>query len=244
MIARKIKRLFLLIIDYYKFLRISLMNKNKKFFYIYTSKYWQNMTDGSLSGGGSNDISTHNIKKSLSEFIKYNNIKSIIDIPCGDWKWMSEFDLSDLEYFGYDIFDDLILDNQRKYTKKNITFDVKNLVNEKLPKSDLIIIRDLLVHLDHTDIIKCLTNLDDSDFKFIGITNYPKIISHKNRLFGDYLRLGDKWRPINFSIHPYSLPSPDFNLSDTNDLSEIDKNKYISIWKKNNFDISKINLQL
>ena len=89
-----------------------------------------------------------------------------------------------------------------------------------------------------------MTNLDDSDFKFIGITNYPKIISHKNRLFGDYLRLGDKWRPINFSIHPYSLPSPDFNLSDTNDLSEIDKNKYISIWKKNNFDISKINLQL
>ncbi len=244
MIARKIKRLFLLIIDYYKFLRISLMNKNKKFLYIYKSKYWQCITDGSLSGGGSNDISTYNIKKSLSEFIKYNNIKSIIDIPCGDWKWMSEFDLSDLEYFGYDVVDDLILENQRKYKKKNITFDVKNLVNEKLPKSDLIIIRDLLVHLDHIDIIKCLTNLDDSDFKFIGITNYPKIISHKKRLFGDYLRLGDKWRPINFSIYPYNLPSPDFNLSDTNDLSEIDKNKYISIWKKNNFDISKINLSL
>ena len=220
------------------------MNKDKKFSYIYKSKYWQNITDGSLSGGGSNAISTNHIKKSLREFIKRNDIKSIIDIPCGDWKWMSELDLSDLEYVGYDIVDELISDNQRKYAKNNITFKVKNLVDEKLPKSDLIIIRDLLVHLDHKDIIKCLTNLNDSDFKFVGITNYPRILSHKNRLLGDYLRLGDKWRPINFSIYPYNLPSPDFNISDTNDLSEIDKEKYISIWNKSNFNVSRINLQL
>ena len=240
MIVRKIKRLFLLVIDYYKFLRITLMNKDKKFKYIYKSKYWQNILDGSLSGGGSNAISTNHIKKGLCEFIEHQNIRSIIDIPCGDWKWMSELDLTNLKYVGYDVVDDLILDNQKKYAKNNIKFEVKNLIHDRLPKSDLIIIRDLLVHLDHKDIIKCLSNLNDSDFKFVGITNYPKIHSHKNRFFGDYLRLGDKWRAINFSIHPYNLPSPDFNISDVNDLSEIDKGKYISIWDKKNFNISRI----
>tara|TARA_B100001057_G_C22605479_1_gene854459 strand:+ start:76 stop:810 length:735 start_codon:yes stop_codon:yes gene_type:complete len=240
MIGRKIKRILFLIVDYYRFIRISLMNNDRKFSYIYKSKYWQNIEEGSLSGGGSNYISTSHIKKELGEFIECNQIKSMIDIPCGDWKWMSELDLMGIDYFGYDIVDDLILENKKRYAKENISFGVKNLIYEKLPKSDLIIIRDLLVHLDHNDIIKCLLNLDSSDFKFVGITNYPSLLSHKNRIFGDYLRLGDKWRPLNLSIYPYNLPSPNFDINDTNNLTEIDKGKYISIWSKSNFNIAKM----
>ena len=53
---------------------------------------------------------------------------------------MSELDLTNLKYVGYDVVDDLILENQKKYAKNKIKFEVKILIHDRLPKSDLIII--------------------------------------------------------------------------------------------------------
>ena len=239
-ITRTIKRFIFLLFDYYKFLRISFMKKDKKFTYIYKSKYWQNIEEGSLSGGGSNADSTHIIKTELKKFVTNNNIQSIVDIPCGDWKWMSEIKLENVNYMGCDIVEDLIKSNISMYKKNNINFFVKNLMKDKLPDADFILIRDLLVHLNDADIIQCLKNIKKSNYKYIGITNYPKLQKNNKRLFGDYLRLGDKWRAITLTKNPYNLPNPLYNLSDKNNLNEMDKNKYISIWEKNNFDLTRI----
>jgi hypothetical protein len=239
-VFRKIKRIIFQFFDYYQFLRISFMNKEKKFSYIYKSKYWQNIENGSVSGGGSNEVSTNIIKDGLKKFIVNNNIQSIVDIPCGDWKWMSKINLDNVNYIGCDVVEDLIESNISMYKKNNIDFSVKNLVRDKLPNADLIIIRDLLVHLDDSDIILCLENIKKSNYRYVGITNYPQLENNNKRLFGDYLRLGDKWRAINLSKTPYNLPNPTHNLSDKNNLSEIDKNKYISIWNYSDFDITHI----
>ena len=237
---RKINRIIFLLFDYYKFLRISFMNKDKKFSYIYKSKYWQNIKNGSLSGGGSNEVSTSIIKSELKKFIKENDIKSIVDIPCGDWQWMSKINLDNINYMGCDVVEDLITSNISIYKKNNINFSIKNIIKDNLPNADLLIIRDLLVHLDDIDIILCLENIKKSNYRYIGITNYPKLKNNNKRLFGDSLRLGDKWRAINLSRAPYNLPNPTHNLSDKNNLSVVDENKYMSIWSYNDFDITQI----
>ena len=231
----KLKRLIFLIYDYYKFWRISFLPKNKKFQYIYKSKYWQNIENGSLSGSGSNIISTEKIRIELKDFISKYKISSIIDIPCGDWEWMSMFDLSNIEYVGYDVVQELITLNNKKYKSKNINFAVKNLIYDSLPKTDFIIIRDMLNHLDESDIHKCIKNLQNSEFQFIGITNFPDINDNITNILGDKFRLGDRWRPINFSIKPFNLNHPLINLNDSCDLTETDKMKYLSIWKKDSF---------
>ncbi len=213
------------------------MNKQEKFSYIYKSKYWRGAEGGSLSGGGSNEQSTSILINELISFIKTNNIKSILDIPCGDWKWMSTVNLGNINYIGCDIVPDLIEANNNKYKNKSVNFFVKSLIDDELPDSDFIIIRDLLVHLDDEDIIKCLKNIKKYNYKFIGITNYPGLEVNKRRILGDYFRLGDKWRPMNLSKEPYNLPNPTYNLSDINNLSTIDKKKYISVWKSENFNV-------
>ena len=243
-LKRKFKSLINLLVDYYQFIRICFLDKQDKFSYIYQSKYWRGSEDGSLSGGGSNEISTNVFIEELSNFIEAKNINSILDIPCGDWKWMSSLDLSNINYIGCDIVPDLISSNNKKYKKNNINFFTKSLIDDELPDSDLIIVRDLLVHLDNKDIAKCLMNLKKSKYKYIGITNYPNLEINKKRLFGDYLRLGDKWRAINLTKEPYNLSMPTLNLSDKNSLTDIDKNKYVSIWKNEDFNISKVNIKL
>jgi len=236
MFLKKIKRLLGLIFDYYKCIRISILPKNKKFSYIYKSKYWQNIEDGSLSGPGSNKISTSAIKPELEKFMINNNIKSIIDIPCGDWKWMSEMNLANTNYTGCDVVDDLINSNNSLYSNDHIKFYTKDLLSDTLPNADFIIIRDLLVHLDISDIKLCLNNIKNSEYRFIGITNYPNLSNNENRIFGDRLRVGDKWRPINLTKSPYNLPDPEYNLNDNNALTKIDHEKYLSIWSSDSFN--------
>ena len=166
----------------------------------------------------------------------------MVDIPCGDWKWMSKVDLNNINYIGCDVVPDLIKSNNKIFKKPNVNFLVKDLIKEDLPQSDLIIVRDLLVHLDDSDIVECLYNIKKTNYKYIGITNYPNLEENKKRLLGDYLRFGDKWRAINLTKEPYNLPEPTFNLSDNNDLASIDKGKYISIWENKNFNLSNINI--
>ena len=241
-IKRKIRRLIGLIYDYYLAIRISFMSKEDKFLYIYKTEYWKGEGNGSLSGGGSNEVSTNIFISELRDFIIESKVTSLVDIPCGDWKWMSKVDLNNVNYIGCDVVPDLIKSNNKIFKKPNVNFLVKDLIKEDLPQSDLILVRDLLVHLDDSDIVKCLCNIKKTNYKYIGITNYPNLEENKKRLLGDYLRFGDKWRAINLTKEPYNLPEPTLNLSDNNDLSNIDKGKYISIWENKNFDLSNINI--
>jgi SAM-dependent methyltransferase len=206
------------------------MNKDQKFSYIYKSKYWKGIGDGSLSGAGSNENTTHNIKLELQNFFNQKKIQSILDIPCGDWKWMSNMDFECINYIGCDVVKEMIDKNNKLYAKDNVKFLVKSLIDDDLPKADIIIVRDLLVHLDNSDILKCLENIKRSDFKYIAITNYPILKSqYKENI------LGDKWRAINLSMEPFNLIDPDYNLDDTNIIQGHDKGKYLSVWSNKKF---------
>ena len=46
---------------------------------------------------------TQNILEELPNVIKKYNIKSILDIPCGDFFWMKEHNFKDVNYIGADI---------------------------------------------------------------------------------------------------------------------------------------------
>lgn len=147
--ASKFQKLMRLIKDKISFIFISLIrDEEKKFNFIYKYKYWQNINNGSLSGAGSNlDESTHNLSIELPNFINKHQIKSFLDIPCGDWEWMSKLNLHNIEYIGCDIVEDMIIVNNKKYSNAKVSFIKKNLSHDDLPKADIILVRDLLVHL-------------------------------------------------------------------------------------------------
>lgn len=226
----KIKKIINLIVDFYQTLLISCISKNNKFSYIYKSKYWKGAGEGSLSGAGSNENTTQKIKHELQSFFKQKKIQSILDIPCGDWKWMSTMDFQQVNYIGCDVVKEMIEKNSRLYARDNIKFMVKSLIDDDLPNADLIIVRDLLVHLDTSDILKCLENIKRNNFEYIAIKNYPTLKSqHKDKI------LGDKWRPINLSMEPFSLIDPEYNLDDTSMIQDHDKEKYLSVWSNKKF---------
>ncbi len=107
----------------------------------------------SASGPGS---SLHSAKESL-ELIRNTvirrNIRSILDLGCGDWHWMRRLGLPDLgenlnvAYEGWDANEKAIDQLNADYGRERISFKVKDITANAMPRVDLIIARDVLFHL-------------------------------------------------------------------------------------------------
>ena len=198
-------------------------SKEEIFKNIYLKNKWRDKD--SVSGTGSNLEQTKNLKVELSNFIQNKKIKSILDLPCGDFYWMKELNLDKLNYIGADIVPELIINNRKLHSKKNISFEILDLTKDKLPTSDIIFCRDCLVHLSFKDIFKSLENIKNSSFKFFITTNFL------NRETNEDIATGS-WRTINFYKAPFYFPQ---SIEDINEkCSEADnqyQDKVLSIWE-------------
>ena len=226
-------KIYFFIIDKIKFVLISILSDEKKFKFIYKSKYWKNESDGSLSGAGSNISSTKQIISSLQEFLVKNEIKSLLDVPCGDWMWMKKINLGTTSYIGGDIVTDIIETNNLKHGNEYVKFQVIDIRTDKLGEHDLLVVRDLLIHFHDAQIKETIINIKKNNFKYIAITNHPDTQKNIEN------NLGDNWRPVNLLISPFNLPKPDIILPDVNtaDPNPNAKHKNLSIWRNENFKL-------
>lgn len=164
----------------------------KVFTEIYDSNSWTSFE--SRSGLGSELSSTETIRKELPEVFKKFNIKNILDIPCGDFNWMSHVDMKGIEYVGADIVHKMIEDNKKQYQKYN--FQVLDITKDELPKVDLIFVRDVLGHFDYESIENSIKNMIRSGSKYLLTTSFTKWDYNVDIQNGD-------WRPINLMIKPF-----------------------------------------
>ncbi len=170
---------------------------------IFTTIFENNGFNGkeSVSGPGSNTYQTRIIIKEIPLLFKNFNINTMLDIPCGDFYWMKELDLKDINYIGVDIVDDLIKKNNEDYSKNNLHFKKLDLIKDTLPSVDLIFTRDCLVHLSFEDIFKALTNICNSNSKYLLTTTFTE------RTINNDIKTG-QWRTLNLQIEPFFLPKP------------------------------------
>ena len=189
---------------YYIFLRLSNLRLNKgpeinKFSNYFEENFWG--SDESVSGPGSVLNQTAEIREKIPILIKEFNIKSILDIPCGDFNWMSRIHLKIDKYIGADIVPDLVKKNSIKFKANNLSFRVLDVCESKFPKVDLILCRDCFVHLSYSKIFSSLKNCKNSQSKYLLTSTFPAQRKNRNIYTGG-------WRPLNFEIKPFNFPSP------------------------------------
>ncbi|WP_053991865.1 class I SAM-dependent methyltransferase, partial [Mangrovimonas sp. TPBH4] len=166
---------------------------------IYKTNYWDSKE--SLSGGGSEKVHTRFLVKELEIVLKQFQIKSMLDIPCGDFNWMQVLDFKRINYTGADIVSDLIELNRINYSEENKKFINLDLTKDKLPKVDLIFCRDCLVHLSNHNIYKALINIKQSNSKYLLTTSFLNLDKNKNIVTGG-------WRKLNFQKPPFNFSKP------------------------------------
>ena len=183
----------------------------------------------SLSGHGSDYKSTEALRLLLPEIFVELNVQSLLDAPCGDFYWMNLTDLQVEQYIGIDIVPDLILQNQNKYGADNRHFLSLDITSDNLPKVDLILCRDCLVHLSFKQIKEAIKNFKKSGSTYLLTTTYPDLLQvNKNIVTGD-------WRPIDLQKHPFNFLEPTklVNENCTTDLKE----KSLGLWKISDIEV-------
>lgn len=158
-------------------------------------------------GPGSTLKYTEYLRANLGIFLEKHNIRSMIDLPCGDHSWMNLTNLPSIDrYIGGDIVGSLIAENKRKYPNKD--FRILDITTDCLPDVDLLFCRDCLLHLSFKDIDKAFQNISNSDIKYILMSNWTDEFEN----FRD-IDTG-KARYINFLRDPFNLGVPIDSITD------------------------------
>lgn len=194
------KNPFLLpILKSFNYLKLKISSPKRIFTKIYQKNGWRDSE--SLSGTGSNYDETRNIINKLPTIFKKYEINSLLDLPCGDFNWMKNVDLSNIDYIGGDIVKEVINKNKKQYSKSNIDFKEINIIEDDLPKVDLVFVRDCFVHLSFKDVKKSLKKIKESGSKYLITTSFVGRNKNKDIATGE-------WRTLNFQIEPFNLPEP------------------------------------
>ncbi|MFE3898712.1 MULTISPECIES: glycosyltransferase [Priestia] len=189
---------------------------------IYTENLWG--SSESVSGSGSSLFQTRTIIEELSLLIKRLQIKTLLDAPCGDFHWMKEVQTNLELYTGVDIVSELIEENNKKYSAYNKKFLTLNILQDVLPRADLILCRDCLVHLSFDDIHSALVNFKKSKSKYLLTTTFTNTSQNIDIKTGE-------WRPLNLEIHPFNLIKPILVINENcTEMNMAYTDKSLALW--------------
>lgn len=137
---------------------------------IYDTCLWGRNAEGlGTSGAGSILEQTRPYMEFVQNFMKENNIRSVVDAGCGDWSFASQMNWEGIDYLGYDIVKSVIERDQERYSSANINFIHANAVTTELPPADLLLCKDVLQHCTNEEIATFL--LQCPKFRYCLITN-------------------------------------------------------------------------
>lgn len=178
---------------------VAARRRSRVFRHIFQTNYWGSPT--SVSGPGSELAQTAIIRAAIPPLLARHGVKHLLDAPCGDFHWMREVDLAGIRYTGVDIVPDIIARDTTSFASPSREFLVCDLVEGALPRADLILCRDCLVHLSYDDTRRAIDNFRRSGATWLLTTTFTAPRENHDIVTGD-------WRPVMLEAAPYRFPPP------------------------------------
>lgn len=184
---------------------------------IYSNSLW-----GFKSGNGSDPENAKEWISNVNFFIKENNIKSILDLGCGDWRISSQLNLKNINYIGIDASSNIIEEIKVNETE-NIKFICGDIEKIDYPNVDLILIKDVLQHLPNIS-IQNIVNKAIKSAKYVIACNDIAIENNRDISAGDY-------RTIDLNKDPFL-----FNFKNMFQFKSLEVLKNVVFFSKENHD--------
>lgn len=133
----------------------------------------------------------------FNDFIKtHSDIKTVVDIGCGDGQTAKHFDISGKTYIGCDV-SSFALDKIKKvHFSGNIRFQLLDATYGTLPDGDVAVVKDVLQHLSNESVSGILEKLDK--YRYVIMQNDV----YKNQLENKNIENGG-WRPLDITTAPF-----------------------------------------
>ena len=178
---------------------VSFKTRDAIFREIYQKNRWGSRE--SRSGIGSTVSSTQALRQELPPLLARYGIRSLLDVPCGDFNWMQLLDLPGIAYVGADIVPELIEENRRRYQNDRRRFDRLDIVADPFEAFDLVMVRDLFNHLPAKDVILALKGIRASGSTYLLAGHYTRVPANRDVYTGGS-------RLLNLCLPPFCLPPP------------------------------------
>lgn len=180
----------------------------------------------SRSGFGSSWAATADVRRELPRIVRTYGIKTVLDIPCGDWAWMRHIEpgLGLARYWGADVVAELVGALRLEHARPWREFVVADAAFGTLPPVDLILARDLLIHLPNAHAVRALRNFRSTGATLLLTTTYP------TRERNDDVHLGG-FRPVNLCLPPFNLPEPLEHFEEMDDENPLGQGKSMGLWR-------------
>ena len=169
------------------------------FSYIHQNNVWGSAE--SESGVGSELEATKQLRVEIPKLLGRLGARSLLDIPCGDFGWMRHVDLDLERYVGADIVEAIVERNQARYSNPQRQFLKLDLTSDDLPKVDVVLCRDCLVHFSFATVSRAFQNLGRSRSGYLLATTFPDLQTNLDIEDGD-------WWAQNLERPPFNLPKP------------------------------------
>lgn len=186
---------------------------------IYSQGIWAvNNSGEGTSGTGSTPEAAKKYINFVNNFIKQKQIKSVLDIGCGDGQIIKLLNIEhDMSYIGVDVVKNLIQKNRINFPR--FEFLHLNVVEDELPVVDLVLCKDVLQHLSNDQILVILNKIKKVS-KYALLTNdfenrIGKTIMHAENLDiepGSYRCIDLSKPPFNCQgkvVFKYKCPTPE-----------------------------------
>ncbi len=181
----------------------------------------------SESGSGSSLEQARTIVSEIPRLAARHKVKQFLDAPCGDFNWMRhcEFD-SGTAYTGLGIISSVIVGNRRDYGDENRKFLEANLIEGPVPRADLILCRDCLVHLTFEQCASVLKTFKASGSEFLLVTTFTTRASNPRLAENGF------WRSLNLQLPPFSFPEPvDIIVERCTEVDGAYADKSLGLWR-------------
>jgi SAM-dependent methyltransferase len=158
---------------------------------VYRHNQWGGPAGTFYSGEGTHSPGTLTYINNIASFIKEHDIKTILDIGCGDFSVMSKIlEKADVHYTGADVVPELIQHHRQHYANDKTKFIQLNAITDELPDAGLVTIRQVLQHLSNEQIMQILRKL--AKFKYVIISEHillgDFVIPNLDKIPGPHIR--------------------------------------------------------
>ena len=176
------------------------LSLEQRFQRIYDTNLWG--AAASVSGLGSEADATAVLRAELPRLLEKLQVTSLLDAPCGDAGWIGQANLG-VRIVGIDIVPALIDALRQRASAGEIggEYHLADITCDPLPRCDVILCRDCLVHLSFANIERTLANFRRSGATWLIITTFTGWQTNRDCEDGD-------WRALNMTKAPFHWAPP------------------------------------
>jgi SAM-dependent methyltransferase len=191
------------------------MDMEQQFSGIYSGNAWDK--DIRSGPGSAADLNRPYVDL-LQKFIRERNIRSVVDLGCGDWSFSKLIDWSGVDYLGVDVVPALIDHLNRMYGRPGVRFMHGNLLTCDLPEADLAVSKDVLQHWPNDAIQAFFGRL--RRFKYAILTNDHKVVCRSWKRLWRAKEIfspnsdtpAGGYRPVRLREAPFNLPATQLSV--------------------------------